>query len=280
MTETALQFGAGGSLVGIVCEPPFGRREAGLPAVVLLNSGLIHHVGPNRLWVRVARSLAARGFATLRFDLSGIGDSMASADRRPAAERWVAEAGSAMDVLAATRGIERFVLVGNCSGATLAYRTALADRRVVGAALLNPPGRHIARYFLRLMLTNRKSWLRILDSRLRLPRRGRWTSRGPTRADDQRTVDPAGLLELARRDVDLLVASSEWDPGYDFFHRRERRRLSAPDAAERIALEVIPRSNHEFTLLDNQERLLRTLDGWTERMREERWRPSSQPSLR
>ncbi|HEY5972738.1 MAG TPA: hypothetical protein VIT22_12400, partial [Pseudoxanthomonas sp.] len=42
--------------------------------VVLLNAGLIHRVGPFRLYVRLARELAESGFDVLRFDLPGIGD--------------------------------------------------------------------------------------------------------------------------------------------------------------------------------------------------------------
>ena len=45
------------------------------PTVVLLNAGIVHRVGPNRMHVLLARALAAAGIPSLRFDMSGIGDS-------------------------------------------------------------------------------------------------------------------------------------------------------------------------------------------------------------
>jgi hypothetical protein len=72
MNEEAVLIG--GSLVGILSRPPAGVDPA-MPGVLLLNAGRIHRVGPNRLYVAIARRLAAMGFAVCRFDLSGIGDS-------------------------------------------------------------------------------------------------------------------------------------------------------------------------------------------------------------
>ena len=62
-------------LIAITTVAPRRRAEAGQPWVVLLNAGIIHRIGPNRLYVQLARRLASRGHAVLRFDLAGIGDS-------------------------------------------------------------------------------------------------------------------------------------------------------------------------------------------------------------
>jgi len=59
-------------LFGILTQPQLGNSAA---TVVLLNAGLIDHVGPSRLWVSLARSWAKAGVSVLRVDLSGIGDS-------------------------------------------------------------------------------------------------------------------------------------------------------------------------------------------------------------
>ena len=71
MKERATLIGDGKSLVAITTEPP---REAAVDdptGIVLVSAGLVHRVGPNRLYVRLARRLAATGCPVLRFDLSG-----------------------------------------------------------------------------------------------------------------------------------------------------------------------------------------------------------------
>jgi alpha/beta superfamily hydrolase len=67
-------FGRTRSLVGIITDPPEAERDPQRPAIVCLNAGIIHRVGPHRLYVKMARTLAAMGFVVLRFDFSGIGD--------------------------------------------------------------------------------------------------------------------------------------------------------------------------------------------------------------
>ncbi|HSJ97223.1 MAG TPA: alpha/beta hydrolase, partial [Myxococcota bacterium] len=51
--EHLCRFGADGHLFGIVSRPRGARADA--PAMILLNAGSIHHVGPNRLYVLLAR---------------------------------------------------------------------------------------------------------------------------------------------------------------------------------------------------------------------------------
>src|SRR5262249_27402146 len=63
------------SLFGIHTEPldpPRGKRS---PMVLFLNAGAVHRVGPNRMYVDLARSWAEHGLTSLRLDLSGLGDS-------------------------------------------------------------------------------------------------------------------------------------------------------------------------------------------------------------
>ena len=76
MTEKALLFGEGKSLVGIVTLPA-ESSPVDRPGIVILNAGVLHRVGPNRVHVQMARALAELGFTVLRFDLSSIGDSRA-----------------------------------------------------------------------------------------------------------------------------------------------------------------------------------------------------------
>ena len=62
VTEEPIYFGAGGRLTGILTQPRSLRDESrALPRFVFLNAGLLHRVGPNRLYTFLARELASRG---------------------------------------------------------------------------------------------------------------------------------------------------------------------------------------------------------------------------
>ena len=89
VTEQTFLFGDAKSLVGIVTDPATGNGRAERPAALLLNAGLTYRVGPNRLYVKIARALASQGLVTLRFDLSGIGDSRARDDDVPLEQRAI-----------------------------------------------------------------------------------------------------------------------------------------------------------------------------------------------
>src|SRR3990167_2383794 len=115
--ETPLWFGPAGSLFGILAEPPGGDEGAaarGRTAILFLNVGHNYRIGPNRLYVHMARSLAACGFRALRFALSGVGDRPGTTGPRKG--NYYAK-GSAVDVSAAidrleAEGCTRFWLMG------------------------------------------------------------------------------------------------------------------------------------------------------------------------
>jgi alpha-beta hydrolase superfamily lysophospholipase len=281
MSETAIAFGGGRSLVGVFSDPPAWQPASRLPAVIILNSGLVHRSGPARLSVRLARGFAARGLVALRFDLSGIGDSRAATERGPTGERWIAETRAAMDMLAEARGVDRFVLVGNCSGAAVSFGTALADRRVVALGLINPQPPSRLRYYLRLALTNPKFWKRLTGGVAKIPSlqllKQRRQSSAPSASieavREPRKRDPmSGLHALAERGVDMLMLHCEWDPGYDYFHRAVRPQLERPPLRERVQLAYVAGANHDFSLTDHQRQLLQLVDDWAVQLRGTWWR--------
>lgn len=139
-TERPALFGPAGDLFGVLCEPAGVADGRDRPAVLLLNSGATYHVGSGRMSVRLARRLASRGYASLRMDLAGLGDS---GSRPGCADNLIYCRESVLDVRAAldwleARGHRRCVLVGLCAGAATALHSALADGRIVGQALINP----------------------------------------------------------------------------------------------------------------------------------------------
>ena len=78
VTESFLRT-AEGSLFGIVARPA-DYKPGHTPTVVLPNAGSVCSVGPNRIYVQVARALAAAGLEVVRFDLRNLGDSVTGDD--------------------------------------------------------------------------------------------------------------------------------------------------------------------------------------------------------
>ncbi|MFK7859839.1 MAG: alpha/beta fold hydrolase [Granulosicoccus sp.] len=135
ITEIACCFGEGSQLTGVYTPAPGSHRDK--PCMVYLTAGLLHHIGPTRLHVEMARALANDHVSGFRFDLSGVGDSETSALGGYFQERSVSEIRQALNYLQASYGCGSFVLVGLCSGADDALVTAAKDQRVTGLVLLN-----------------------------------------------------------------------------------------------------------------------------------------------
>lgn len=147
MIEKAVTFGGSVPLVGVVTQPRGGAGDR--PAVLFWNVGTLHRVGPHRLQVDLARRLAGMGFPTLRFDLSGRGDSPPRTDALSNEDRVIDDIRKAMDFLQKRLGVERFVLMGICSGADDVHRTTVADPRVVGGLMVDGYGYPTFRFRLR-----------------------------------------------------------------------------------------------------------------------------------
>ena len=134
--ERVVRFGPNQNLVGILTTPREVR--AGVPHVVLVNAGIVHRVGPNRVYVDIARALAARGFPVLRFDLSGLGDSASVSTTASLGEAAVADVRAAFEFLKSTREATSFIISGLCLGANYSFLAAFADERVRGVMVLDP----------------------------------------------------------------------------------------------------------------------------------------------
>jgi dienelactone hydrolase len=176
--EQALLLGPRRSLVAVVSNGAKSQAAAAAPTVVILNSGIVHRVGPNRMSVTLARALAAIGYTVVRFDLSGIGDSEPRPDTLPPMEAGLADIREALDSLEASRGTRRVILAGLCSGADFSAIYAGSDPRVVGAVLIDPSIPHTFLHWVHYYknrLTRVESWLNIVRGQnpfwLRIKRR-------------------------------------------------------------------------------------------------------------
>lgn len=134
--ETHLRFGRSGQLVGVLCEPATAQSNV---CVHIMNAGANYHIGWARMAVEHARALAKDGIASLRYDFSGIGDSVWYAEgARPHiyASRHIEDSIEAIEAMAA-RGYRDHIPVGLCAGAYVAFHVAARDARVTGAVAAN-----------------------------------------------------------------------------------------------------------------------------------------------
>lgn len=151
--EYTFAFGEHRTLVGTLTMPSTQRPRRF--AVLMFNSGVIHRVGPHRINVKAARRFADAGIASMRFDVSGLGDSGSSQGMSSFDRQAVEDLVAAMDEVTARTGIDRFAVHGICSGAVHALAATLEDERIVGLAMqdgfvFTTPRARMRRYLLPL----------------------------------------------------------------------------------------------------------------------------------
>ncbi|RKP45326.1 serine aminopeptidase domain-containing protein [Pararobbsia silviterrae] len=125
-------------LFGVLCEPVSTVRRG--PLVVIVNTGANLHTGDGRLAVVFARRLAAQGVASVRLDISGIGETPSSGWVDSQSPLYSARAIG--DVCEATRwlsshGFPSIALFGICSGAYLSLHAAAMSPHVDGVLAVN-----------------------------------------------------------------------------------------------------------------------------------------------
>lgn len=300
VNETVIQFGPSRQLVGIVTTPSNGQGDPNRPAVVLLNAGLLHRVGPNRIYVQIARALASAGYTVLRFDFSGLGDSAPRSDHMPYAQSAPAEARAAMDWLTQNRGAQRFILIGHCAGAGISLLVAREDPCVVGAALINPEGgdaqwtefdrmkkvsQQHARNYSQSALFSRERWVKLLSGRadyrsiarvvlkdiiwyriksLSFQVRQSFKARQPAVRAEQAARAQEHLGPIVERGAALLLLHSEGSTGLAQIRAMLGAELDRLIAADKIQLTIIPQSDHLFTLVATQRQLCAELCTWAQ----------------
>jgi dienelactone hydrolase len=143
LIERALFVDEERTLFAIATQPENPADSSSLKrhGVVMLNGGATSHIGPNRMYVELARRWAARGYFVLRLDLAGLGDS---ATRRGQNGNEVYPSGALDDVSAAIKflrlefPVQHVTLTGLCAGAYHALRSAVSGLDVNTVLLVNP----------------------------------------------------------------------------------------------------------------------------------------------
>jgi exosortase A-associated hydrolase 1 len=168
--ERAVVFSCNGDdLFAILHEGQGARNATGVLVVV---GGPQYRVGSHRQFVLIARGLAARGVAVLRFDYRGMGDSCGTQrtfesvdeDIRSAVETFMQQA----------PWLRRVVILGLCDGASAAMTYAYADPRVHGLILINPwvrtsagEAKAVLRYHFAGRFVSRAFWVKVFAGEFR-----------------------------------------------------------------------------------------------------------------
>jgi pimeloyl-ACP methyl ester carboxylesterase len=261
MIERALEFGPGRRLVGVLA-----HSDATAPArdiaVLITNSGIIHRVGANRLHVRLARSLAERGYSCLRYDLPGIGDSERIGTGSHTELENLTATRAALDALEQAGVARRFIMIGLCSGADHSFRVACGDPRVAGAVLIDPTvmfstRRHNAHRVLRTVrrAIRPRHWARALTGKPQVGGAPRSGADGPgaprslqrSRHPEAWSQSHAAFRSLLDREVRLFMVITRHS-GEIYSYRRQIFDVF-PDLADLeqfITVRLRPQSGHTF----------------------------------
>ncbi|MEZ5499022.1 MAG: hypothetical protein R3E77_06300 [Steroidobacteraceae bacterium] len=283
MKERTIRVGKPTPLIGVASEPD--AFSADRPAVLVLNSGVMHHVGSCRLSVKIARAAAARGLLAVRFDYSGIGDSEPRRGADSFEETATREGIEMMDYLERTRGVKQFILYGLCSGADMAYLTALADARVVGFAQIDAfcyiTWRYQLNHYVPKLLDG-KRWAGFL--RRKLSGGGR-DERAPneiagieeeyfevptyTRVFPPREQVADGLRKLTDRGVAMYVNFTGGEPAYNY-ESQYRDSFRDVNFRDLLTLDYYPLTNHIITQPQYQTAVVERIAEWMRELGERR----------
>ncbi len=165
-TEEAVFFACEGeTLFGILAKPDT-PKDIG---VVVIVGGPQYRAGSHRQFVLLSRALAAAGYAVLRFDFHGMGDSGGPPGDFETVSQDVAAAIDALHLL--IPAMKHVALWGLCDGASAAllYCHERQDPRVAGLMLLNPwvrseasQARTQVKHYYTQRLRQKEFWLKLI----------------------------------------------------------------------------------------------------------------------
>lgn len=283
----------GEDVFAVLTEPTAPPR--GVAAIILSGGAYVGATNRNRVSVRMARELAARGFHAVRMDYHGVGDSTGEIDLYPLHRPFVADL-LAVTAFVEAQGIDRFILVGTtCFGARTALAGAGRVSGLEGVVSLAAPIRDFP--FTRdptatpTQVYVKRAFSRSTLEGLRDPRRRRaYAAIAATKAraalHRARPTKTAGgvaeapgdgmspgfyepLVALAERRVPVLIGYGEHDDYYEEFSAaREGPRLralfDAPDS--RFTLRTVKGSIHALRRIAAQDAMIEMTQEWLDEL--------------
>ena len=243
-------------------------------AIVMIVGGAQYRVGAHRLYVQLARHLAANGVPVLRFDCRGMGDS---GGEPPGFEHIQPDIAAAIERLQTLQPQLKAVLLwGLCDGASAALLCATQLPLVKGLILVNPyldsqrsQARVMLRQYYRRRLFSRDLWRKVFAGAFS-PRAswrgliGFWRQRNrdePPQAGDLQSRLRQGLVDFAG-EVNLLIAANDLTAqAFMDWVRVEREKEKQQDKQQdkpfsSISVNIISDADHTFTYHAQRQQLM------------------------
>lgn len=292
--EEVVRFGPQKGFFAVLTVPEDEAKAKGKPLVIFSNTAGNYRIGPNRMYVEMGRKLAAMGIANARLDVSGIGDSTIWDEEwpnHPYSEQLVDDVRALIKHLSEGKRFERFGVAGLCSGAYVAYHTALAEPLVSSLALINLQifkwedgmslevnpltRRDEAEYYKRRMFS-KEAWMKLLkggvDPRnairagsgkiFEVSRKAIAKAKGRLPGAAKRGTPQARAFDsLLERGTDVLFVFAAGDPGIDNLDEKIGPSMRSLQARPNWKIDTIEGPDHSFTPLWAQELLDASLVG-------------------
>lgn len=291
MNEHPITFDCQGSpLVGIVHRP---EKPSSRGVVMVMGAGPQYRVGGHRHLVLWARRLCDEGFAVLRFDYRGMGDSHGEFRGFEQVDDDIEAAISEFRKQVA--GVEQIVLWGQCDAASAILFYGWRDPRVAGVVLMNPwvrtdagQAKAIIRYYYLSRLMQPSFWRKVgkfqfnpvesirsaarlvLQSRSQAPRQTENPANGTSLGmplDRERPLPELMLDGLSRLKAPVLLVLS----GRDLV-AREFELLAGESAAwrtqlanARVTRHASPESDHTFSSAAHRAEIIEAGLDWLRR---------------
>lgn len=257
--------------------------------VILLNSGSVHHVGPNRVYTLMARTIAEAGTPCLRLDLAGLGDSYKpdlTRENHPYQNTAQANIETAIKYCQLEGLAKTFIVAGLCSGAHGAFHSALgaasaniSEILVInplafywedGMTLVTPEGIQTAqdsKYYANSM-RDPKKWLKLIRGKASLgyilgfirkqlaAKFTAWMKYADEVILNNHTALSADILRIIRAKIAIsfLVASN--DPGIDLVNDQAKRTFSNEVSKGAIQVKIFSGANHTFSRYKHRQEFL------------------------
>ena len=284
MDQTIVNFGENNHILGILSHPENStNKNNDLPALILLNAGIIYRIGPNRIYVKMAKEFAKNGFTTLRFDYSGLGDSVIYQDEEAFDSYQINECIDAMDFLEKETGTSKFILIGICSGGDVGFNTAIKDNRVAGIILIN--GQLHEMEILRLLspiidkniniryykknLFNYKRWLKLISGKSFALKNIKYIlsdrshkKSGKNEIPISQNFSTDNWEHLINRNIEIFLIYSQGSIGYDIFNLTLAKYMKKYIEMKKVDFKLIKDTDHVFTPQWSQDYLAATVVKW------------------